>query len=327
MDPVTKTLFTPFEPLLGAGIVAGARWHSGLTRGMVLQQNFKPYANELSDKDLIMTPELPGEGDFLQGFVCLPKNADEARYEVARILKLLKDKGVIAIAGANDAGGRRAKKILMDFGITDVQEMAANHARVAWGTKAVESDLVKEALEKGAPRVVEATGFVSQPGLFSWDRIDTGSEILAECFPDELQGAGADFGCGYGFLSRYVLQKFRIRDFYCFDADYRAVQACRENLKEIKTKVHYAWEDLSRGAPVQHLDFIVMNPPFHEGKDTDADIGKKFIAAAGNALRPGGQLWMVANAGLPYERALNDLFSSCEKIAEKNGFKVFRAVR
>ncbi len=327
MDAVTKTLFTPFEPLLGDGIVAGARRHPGLTRGMVLQQNFKVFAAELSDKGLVVTPELPDEGDFLQGFVSLPKNADEARYETARVLRLLKGNGVIAIAGANDAGGRRAKKILKDFGVRDVQELAANHARVAWGVKGGENEAVKEALEKGAPRVVEATGFSSQPGLFSWDRIDTGSEILAACLPDDLRGTGADFGCGYGFLSRHVLRKYEIRNFYCFDADHRAVELCRENLKEIKANVHYAWEDLSRGVPVRTLDFIVMNPPFHEGRETDADIGKKFIGTASSSLRQGGQLWMVANAGLPYEKALSELFTSYEKVIQKNGFKVFRAVR
>ena len=326
MDMVTKTLFTPFEPLLGAGVFAGARWHSGLTRGIVLQQNFKVFANELSDKGFIVTPELPAEGDFLHGFVLLPKNADEARYEVARVLKLLKKNGVIAIAGANDAGGRRAKKMLKDFDVADVQELAANHARVAWGVKVGENDAVNEALEKGAPRMAE-TGFVSQPGLFAWDKIDKGSEILTACLPDDLNGSGADFGCGYGFLSRHVLQKYEIRNFHCFDADHRAVQACRENLKDIKTKVNCAWEDLARGASARDLNFIVMNPPFHEGKKTDADIGKQFIETASRSLRSGGQLWMVANAGLPYESALGQLFASHEKITEKNGFKVFRAVR
>lgn len=326
MDPVTKTLFAPFEPLYGEGVFAGARLHPDLPHGMVLQQGFKSRARELEAEGFSVVSDLPARGEFSHGFVLLPKNVDEAKYDVARVLKILNDVGVIAIAGANDAGGRRAKKILKDFGVADVQELAANHARVAWGVKVGENDAVKEALEKGALRLAE-TGFVSQPGLFAWDRIDKGSEILAACLPDDLSGNGADFGCGYGFLSRHVLQKYEIRNFYCFDADHRAVQACRENLKDIKTKVNYAWEDLARAVPVRDLDFIVMNPPFHEGKKTDSDIGKQFIETASRSLRQGGQLWMVANAGLPYESVLGALFASHEKITEKNGFKVFRAVR
>ena len=86
--------------------------------------------------------------------------------------------------------------------------------------------------------------------------------------------------------------------------------------------MNYAWEDLARAVPVRDLDFIVMNPPFHEGKKTDSDIGKQFIETASRSLRQGGQLWMVANAGLPYESVLGALFASHEKITEKNGFKV-----
>lgn len=327
MDPVTKTLFTPFEPLIGEGLVAGARWHKALGRNMVLQQGFRPHADELKDRGFISTPGLPAAGEFLHAFVVMPKNVEESRYETARVLGLIRENGIIVVAGANDAGGRRAKSMLERFGVTDVQEFAANHARVAWGVAKGANEAVQQALDEGAPRLVEKTGFVSQPGLFSWDKIDVGSQILAECLPDNLSGNGADFGCGYGFLSRHVLQKYELRNFHCLDADHRAVELCRENLKEIKTKVHYAWEDLSRGVPVRDLDFIVMNPPFHEGKETDADIGKKFIGTACNALRQGGQLWMVANAGLPYEKTLKELFSSCEKITERHGFKVFRAVR
>ncbi len=328
MDPVTKTLFAPFEPLYGEGVFAGARLHPDLPHGMVLQQGFKSRARELEAEGFSVVSDLPARGEFSHGFVLLPKNVDEAKYDVARVLKILNDVGVIAIAGANDAGGKRAKGILERFGVEDIREHSANHARVAWGVKRDENDTVKEALDKGAPRMVSETGFVSQPGLFAWNKIDKGSEILAACLPNDLRGAGADFGCGYGFLSRHVLQACEnVRSFSCIDADYRAVQACRKNLEGAEKQLRYFWEDLTRAPSVRDLDFIVMNPPFHEGKKTDADIGKKFIETARDSLRHGGQLWMVANANLPYEDNARALFSSCQKITEKDGFKVFRAVR
>ncbi|MGB4107437.1 MAG: class I SAM-dependent methyltransferase [Alphaproteobacteria bacterium] len=328
MDPVAKTLFAPFEPLHGVGVFANARMHPGLAHSMVLHQGFRPYARELQSEGFSMISELPASGEFSHGFVLLPKNVDEARYDVARVLKILNKAGVIAIAGANDAGGKRAKRILADFGVEDIQEHAANHARVAWGVKRGENEAVEKALIEGAPSMVAATGFISQPGLFAWDKIDKGSEILAAHLPNDLRGTGADFGCGYGFLSRYVLQACEnIRSFSCVDADYRAVQACRKNMEGVQAPVRYFWEDLAKESPARDLDFIVMNPPFHEGKTTDADIGKRFIETARNSLRHGGQLWMVANVNLPYEEDARALFSSCQKITEKNGFKIFRAVR
>jgi 16S rRNA (guanine1207-N2)-methyltransferase len=80
-------------------------------------------------------------------------------------------------------------------------------------------------------------------------------------------------------------------------------------------------------AIIRDLDFIVMNPPFHEGKSRDTDIGADFIKTAAQALRPEGVLWMVANANLPYELTLKVQFKKADKIFEGQGFKIFRAVK
>ena len=52
--------------------------------------------------------------------------------------------------------------------------------------------------------LVEGLGLWSQPGVFSWNRIDPGSALLAQTLP-ALSGKGADFGCGVGYLAHTVL--------------------------------------------------------------------------------------------------------------------------
>jgi 16S rRNA (guanine1207-N2)-methyltransferase len=92
--------------------------------------------------------------------------------------------------------------------------------------------------------------------------------------------------------------------------------------------VRYLWEDLTKPvAGLSGLDWIVMNPPFHEGKKTDSGIGADFINTAAVALRSGGTLYMVANANLPYEESIRKNFSDSKKILEGEGFKVLSAVR
>ena len=68
-----------------------------------------------------------------------------------------------------------------------------------------------------------------------------------------------------------------------------------------------------------------MNPPFHQGKADSIALGQNFIVRAKEMLLPGGELLMVANAHLPYENHLRQLFKTVEKRYEGQGFKIFQA--
>ena len=71
---------------------------------------------------------------------------------------------------------------------------------------------------------------------------------------------------------------------------------------------------------------VLMNPPFHVGKEVVMDVPGAFLAAAHTRLRPGGVLVLVANRALPYERELRG-FRSLETLLTDPRFKVLRAVR
>jgi len=73
---------------------------------------------------------------------------------------------------------------------------------------------------------------------------------------------------------------------------------------------------------------IVSNPPFHaQGNAARPDIGRRFIAVAADALKPGGRLWLVANRHLPYESVLDASFGSTRLVAQRDGFKIVEAVK
>jgi 16S rRNA (guanine1207-N2)-methyltransferase len=46
--------------------------------------------------------------------------------------------------------------------------------------------------------------FITVPGVFSADHIDPASELLKKYLPNNLKGSGADFGVGWGFLTKYL---------------------------------------------------------------------------------------------------------------------------
>ncbi len=107
------------------------------------------------------------------------------------------------------------------------------------------------------------------------------------------------------------------------DNDRRAVEAARRNVIDPKAQIH--WADAQSAPDLSGLDFVVMNPPFHDGGAEDKALGQAFIRRSGQILRKGGVLWLVANRHLPYEGVLSTQFSKVALKAEAGGFKVYEA--
>ena len=110
---------------------------------------------------------------------------------------------------------------------------------------------------------------------------------------------------------------------------------CKQNLQKYLPKsgeegcsVECCWLDLAKPSNVlKNVDYIVMNPPFHEGKSTDVSLGVSFIMRAYESLRKNGALWMVANKHLAYERVLKNNFRVVHKQYEGQGFTFYEAVK
>ena len=102
------------------------------------------------------------------------------------------------------------------------------------------------------------------------------------------------------------------------------MEAARRNLDDPRAELH--WADV-RHAELGELDFVVMNPPFHDGGGEDRALGQAFIQRAAAALRKDGVLWLVANRHLPYEAVLGQAFARVTLKAEQGGYKVLEARR
>lgn len=334
MSASLDTLFLPLESGAitpsGRTLFIGAQAHGHLsTLKPDIWQPFKPLMAGLSGLPKIETlPETPVyDGVIVQ----IPKQVEEARYWIACALYALKPDGWLALAAANDANGNRLEKWLKELGLPS-ESLTKNKARVVWTKRPATIPLLLEEwrVQGGKQKVQIGDGneFISQPGLFGWDKIDAGSKLLTHYIPKNLKGTGGDFGAGTGYLSRHVLERCPdISALYLAEADSRALDCARENLENVRglKTVEYVWADLAKPAALPALDFIVMNPPFHTGKKTEAGLGQAFIETAAHHLKKGGKLYMVANAHLPYEKILREKFTSTNLLAEKNGFKIFEA--
>lgn len=232
----------------------------------------------------------------------------------------------IEIVQPNDLGGKSLEKLILSH-FPSASSDSRNKSRYINIIKTKDNpDVLAIWLEHTQLRFIESTGFYSMPGLFGWNKIDVGSALLLD-YISELKGVGADFGCGYGYLSKNVIIKNeKIKSIYCFDCDNRAIEASIKNIDDSRAIIKQAdCTDFISNLPP--LDFIVMNPPFHDGGDEDKELGQKFIQTASRHLRKRGALWMVANRHLPYEKVLADHFGVVGKVTEEKGFKIYKALK
>ncbi len=281
----------------------------------IVSQAFRPSHDLLSARGFRVspTPDTP----VAASIVFCHRSKDATLDLLAQALKLTQPGGLIALDGAKTDGIDSHIKALRAAGF-ELETYAKSHGKIVWFTRS-EGQARDDWLSDW---ITLPNGDVTWPGIFSSDGIDTGSQLLVDALPP-LTGHVADFGAGWGYLSKSVLRNSAdISQIDLYEADYHACDAARRNLgDDARAFVH--WADVSRLDTA--FDAIITNPPFHIGRKPDPTIGQAFIEAAGRCLKPRGVLWMVANRTLPYEAMLDSLFRKSETIASSTGFKILRA--
>lgn len=268
------------------------------------------------------------DGNYNVIVIDAPQQKDEARYLAARALEKLNKGGTLMMAAANDSGGKSLAKMIAGFGVT-VTDYAKHKCRVVvtHQPKLARPEMIAAALVSGGMQQ-RKDGFWSQPGLFSWDRLDAGTNTLLHHLPFSLAGTGADFGCGIGIIAQRILQRYKdVEKLLCLDIDARAIACCHKNLAEWADKADILQADITGDLSLPPLDFIIMNPPFHRGKNEITALGQAFIAKAAQYLKAEGTLVFVANTHLPYEETVQNNFGFHRILSDKGGFKIIEAIK
>ncbi|MEL6919554.1 MAG: class I SAM-dependent methyltransferase [Pseudomonadota bacterium] len=253
--------------------------------------------------------------------ITVGKHRGETERDIAQAFRLIDDGGPIIIGGPKRAGAAAVKKWLSQS-LETVETFSKHHWQVSI-IRAGEGELPPARLQP------DIDGFQTAPGMFSSEHIDEGSAFLAQHLPAANWGDLADFGCGWGFLSAEALRLGSANSVALIDAHAPSLAAASANINSLfpEAGVNAHWLDLLKEQPDERYDTIIMNPPFHTGSKTDADVGARFIAEASKSLKPKGVLYVVANQHLPYERTAAANFSRLDVLGSSNRYKVMRAVR
>lgn len=343
-DNALDALFQPFQ----AGLLAwpaggqvlflrgreGAALHAMRGAALHATQPFRPEAGRLERIGATLLDEgALADAAFPLVLVLPPRQREEARALLAKACKAAAG-GIVIASVANDEGAKSREAELKQLA-GSVTTISKHHCRVFWTRPDTSFDpvLLAQWAKADAPRMqhsdeVPGGSFRTRPGVFAWDRVDAASKMLADALPGDLRGRVADFGAGWGYLSLQVLARCpQVTSLDLYEADARALALSRANLADASLPLRFHWHDVAAGV-ADRFDAIVCNPPFHAlGRGERPDIGRAFIAAAANALKPGGRLWLVANRHLPYEQALGDGFPQVRTVAQQGGFKIVEALK
>lgn len=255
-----------------------------------------------------------GAGPYAAAVVCLPRAKAQARALVAMAAALVVPGGPVAVDGQKTDGIDALLKEVRGRMVVS-EALAKAHGKLAVLTAG-------PGLEDWADVPVDVAGFRTVAGVFSADGIDRGSALLAAALPTEMKGRVADLGAGWGYLAQAVLSRAGVKECHLVEAEADALDCARMNVTDERAVFH--WADATT-VKLPRLDHVVMNPPFHQGRDADPGLGIAFIGAAARMLSPPGVLWLVANRHLPYDRVLTTLFREVQDIGGDAAFRVIRA--
>ncbi len=131
----------------------------------------------------------------------------------------------------------------------------------------------------------------SDRGVFSAQRLDTGSRLLAETVRAHPGETTLDLGCGIGALG--ILAGLASGAPVVFiDCNERAAALARANAARagLGENALVVCGDGASALADESVDLVLLNPPIRAGRA----VVRRLIEDAGRVLRPGGRLGMVA---------------------------------
>jgi 16S rRNA (guanine1207-N2)-methyltransferase len=151
----------------------------------------------------------------------------------------------------------------------------------------------------------------TRPGTFSYGRLDRGTKALLGTLSEGLPRGAAvlDLGCGAGALGLGALSAALLHGrgarAVLVDSNARATDlaernARRNRLDAAEVLLRADLEDL----PSRAFDLVLANPPYF----ADFRIAESFMRAARGALKPGGEIRLVAKAAAKHAEYLRAVF-------------------
>ncbi|MHA1268723.1 MAG: class I SAM-dependent methyltransferase [Candidatus Helarchaeota archaeon] len=168
--------------------------------------------------------------------------------------------------------------------------------------------------------------FMTATGIFSYKKIDRGTEILLNSInlPDIENPKILDIGCGYGVIGIILADILPNSTVIMIDINRRAINLCKKNLKlynfnNVLIKSGDFFEKIH-----DHFDLIITNPPISLGKKVLYNIFERSF----QLLNPNGTFQFVIRTKQGAKSAsakLQEIFGNdnVSLLKIKSGYRVY----
>lgn len=255
-----------------------------------------------------------------------PKSKAEFSFTLAMLAESMTEDATIIMVGENKGGIKSAAKLSAEYLDFCNKADAARHCLMYIGK--FKPSLPRFDLEKFYKyypvNVHEKTLTIAAlPGVFSQNSLDIGTEVLLAHLPKVMTGKVLDFGCGAGIIAAYVGTIHPTSKLSLVDVSALALHSAQTTLTLNQlTGECIASDSLSNVQ--ERYDFVISNPPFHQGVKTHYKATENFLGQIKQNLSKKGCITIVANSFLKYAPIMEQAIGTTKTLSIEKGFAVYQ---
>lgn len=269
-------------------------------------------------------------GEFQRIVYRLSKEKLVAHHCINQAIRHLSPDGELVVIGGKQDGVKSiAKNAAQIYGQKNTtRKVGSSYLATFTGAVSLAQDQRLPTNDYGKLRQVHHKGecFYSKPGVFGWEKVDRGSELLVSTLPTiqrymKSVNSVLDLGCGWGYLM-LATKAWDVQTRCATDNNIAAIDAATKNFAEHGLDVECIADDCASNIRGR-FDLILCNPPFHQGFAVSDALTEKFLAAASRLSRRSTRAIFVVNQFVPLAKHAGKYFSQCRLLLAEDGFCVY----